>query len=34
VANLKHALKEAVEMNRADARAAAKGAYEEVAIVT
>ncbi len=30
--NLQSALEEAVEMNRADARAAAKGAFEEVSI--
>jgi predicted RNase H-like HicB family nuclease len=30
--NLQSALEEAVEMNRADARAAAKGACEEVSI--
>ncbi len=30
--NLRDALDEAIEMNRADARAAAKGAYEEVSI--
>ena len=30
--NLQSALEEAVEMNRADARAAAKGAFEEVNI--
>ena len=30
--NLRDALEEALEMNRADARAAAKGAYEEVSI--
>jgi predicted RNase H-like HicB family nuclease len=30
--NLADALSEALEMNRADARAAAKGAYEEVSI--
>ena len=30
--NLRDALKEAIEMNRADARAAATGAYEEVGI--
>ncbi|MBI1900635.1 MAG: type II toxin-antitoxin system HicB family antitoxin [Planctomycetia bacterium] len=34
LANLKDALKEALEMNRADARAAVKGTCEEVAIVT
>ncbi len=31
--SLREALGEALEMNRADARAAAAGAYEEVAIV-
>ena len=30
--NLRDALDEALEMNRADARAAANGAYEEVSI--
>ena len=30
--NLREALQEALEMNRADARAAATGAYEEVSI--
>ena len=30
--NLRDALDEALEMNRADARAAAQGAYEEVSI--
>jgi predicted RNase H-like HicB family nuclease len=30
--NLRDALDEAIKMNRADARAAAKGAYEEVSI--
>jgi predicted RNase H-like HicB family nuclease len=30
--NLQDALAEALEMNRADARAAAKGVYEEVSI--
>jgi hypothetical protein len=30
--NLRDALEEALEMNRADARAAANGAYEEVSI--
>jgi predicted RNase H-like HicB family nuclease len=30
--NLRDALEEALEMNRADARAAADGAYEEVSI--
>jgi predicted RNase H-like HicB family nuclease len=30
--NLRDALEEALEMNRADARAAAKGAFEEVSI--
>ena len=30
--NLRDALDEALEMNRAEARAAAKGAYEEVSI--
>jgi len=30
--NLRDALEEALEMNRADARAAAAGAYEEVSI--
>jgi predicted RNase H-like HicB family nuclease len=30
--NLRDALEEALEMNRADARAAASGAYEEVSI--
>ncbi len=30
--NLRDALEEAVEMNRADARAAAAGAYEEVSL--
>jgi predicted RNase H-like HicB family nuclease len=32
VENLQSALEEALEMNRADARAAATGAYEEVSI--
>ena len=32
IANLKSALKEALEMNRAEARAAAGGASEEVSI--
>ena len=32
--NLRDALEEALEMNRADARAAASGAYEEVSIPT
>ena len=32
LANLQDALEEALEMNRADARAAATGAYEEVSI--
>jgi predicted RNase H-like HicB family nuclease len=32
--NLRDALDEALEMNRADARAAAAGAYEEVTIST
>jgi predicted RNase H-like HicB family nuclease len=32
VENLHSALEEAVEMNRADARAAAKGEFEEVSI--
>ncbi len=32
LANLGDALEEALEMNRADARAAAKGTYEEVSI--
>ncbi len=32
LANLQDALEEALEMNRADARAAAIGAYEEVSI--
>ena len=32
VENLRSALSEAIEMNRADARSAAKGAYEEEAI--
>jgi predicted RNase H-like HicB family nuclease len=32
--NLRDALEEALEMNRADARAAAKGVYEEVSIPT
>ena len=31
--NLRDALEEALEMNRADARAAASGAYEEVSIL-
>ena len=31
--NLRDALEEAIEMNRADARAAAGGAYEEVSLV-
>jgi predicted RNase H-like HicB family nuclease len=31
--NLRDALEEALEMNRAEARAAADGAYEEVSIV-
>jgi predicted RNase H-like HicB family nuclease len=30
--NLQDALEEALEMNRADARAAAQGAYEEVSL--
>ena len=30
--NLRDALREAIEMNRADARAAAAGAYEEVGL--
>jgi hypothetical protein len=30
--NLRSALEEAIEMNRADARAAAKGAYEEACV--
>lgn len=30
--NLRDALEEALEMNRAEARAAARGAYEEVSI--
>jgi predicted RNase H-like HicB family nuclease len=30
--NLRDALEEALEMNRAEARAAAKGSYEEVSI--
>ena len=30
--NLRDALEEALELNRAEARAAAKGAYEEVSI--
>ena len=30
--NLRDALQEALEMNRADARAAARGAYEELSI--
>jgi predicted RNase H-like HicB family nuclease len=30
--NLRDALEEALEMNRADARAAASGAYEEVSL--
>lgn len=32
--NLQDALREALEMNRADARAAAGGAFEEVALST
>jgi predicted RNase H-like HicB family nuclease len=32
--NLRDALEEALEMNRAEARAAASGAYEEVSIST
>ena len=32
LANLRDALDEALEMNRAEARAAAKGAYEEVSL--
>jgi predicted RNase H-like HicB family nuclease len=32
LANLRDALDEALEMNRAEARAAASGAYEEVSI--
>ena len=32
--NLRDALEEALEMNRVDARAAAKGVYEEVSIPT
>lgn len=32
--NLRDALEEAIEMNRADARAAASGAFEEVGIIT
>jgi predicted RNase H-like HicB family nuclease len=32
--NLRDALQEALEMNRAEARAAASGAYEEVSIET
>ena len=31
--NLRSALEEAIEMNRADARAAAKGAFEEESIL-
>ena len=31
--NLQSALEEAIEMNRADARAAASGAYEEASLV-
>jgi predicted RNase H-like HicB family nuclease len=31
--NLRSALEEAIEMNRADARAAAKGVYEEESIL-
>jgi predicted RNase H-like HicB family nuclease len=31
--NLQSALREAIEMNRADARAAAKGAYQEESIL-
>jgi hypothetical protein len=30
--NLRDALEEALEMNRAEARAAAKGSYEEVSL--
>jgi predicted RNase H-like HicB family nuclease len=30
--NLRNALEEALEMNRAEARAAAKGSYEEVSL--
>jgi len=33
VENLRSALQEALEMNRADARAAAKGAFEEESIL-
>lgn len=33
VENLRSALQEALEMNRAEARAAAKGAYEEESIL-
>lgn len=32
--NLRDALEEAIEMNRAEARAAARGTYEEVGIST
>lgn len=32
--NLRDALEEALEMNRADARAAAQGAYEEVSLAS
>ena len=32
--NLRDALEEALEMNRADARAAAAGAYEEVSLTS
>lgn len=32
--NLRDALEEALEMNRADARAAATGAYEEVSLIS
>lgn len=32
--NLRDALEEALEMNRADARAAATGAYEEVSLTS
>jgi predicted RNase H-like HicB family nuclease len=32
--NLRDALDEALEMNRADARAAAQGAYEEVSLAS
>jgi predicted RNase H-like HicB family nuclease len=34
IENLRDALDEALEMNRADARAAASGAFEEVSIST